>query len=442
MGNKINVSELLKDCPKGMELDCVLYEDCKFLDIDAKSNSYLIRITTPCGIKYLDKYGCYTTSDKSKCVIFPKGKTTWEEFQRPFKDGDVIYNRLQKKICIYYLCEDEVPRIKGCRYNESNPRLQFEKLKYTIPIAIQDYRLATGEEKIKLFKAIKNNGYHWNNETKTLEELPKFKDGDVVVAEDSESLQLFLLKHLNNTKNNNGYNGCCYFGWDFLNNRWFGKGNWGFDRLATEEEKAKLFQIVKDNGYRWNPETKTLERLPEFKVGDKIKHKDTVLTIITVQKNSYIVEDEPDNFGILMFSQQDKWELVNEPKFKVGDRIRYVGDDFPIKIIDIKDNQYHIECFCDKYNVYKNGIIPVSQQDNYILIPKFDITTLKPFDKVLVRDCDEDKWKIDFFSDYNSDGSYQCMTFTKNQCIPYEGNEHLRNTTNSCDEYFKTWKDE
>lgn len=37
---------------------------------------------------------------------------------------------------------------------------------------------------------------------------------------------------------------------------------------ATEEEKQKLFKAIKDNGYKWNPETKTLEKLiePKFKV--------------------------------------------------------------------------------------------------------------------------------------------------------------------------------
>ena len=39
------------------------------------------------------KNGCYTAHKLSKCVIFPKGKTTWEGFVPPckFKDGDVIY---------------------------------------------------------------------------------------------------------------------------------------------------------------------------------------------------------------------------------------------------------------------------------------------------------------------------------------------------------------
>ena len=176
MENKINIAELLKDCPQGMELDCVLYEDCYLFDIDAKSNNYLIKITTPMGIKDLDKYGCYTTGDKSKCVIFPKGKTTWEGFVPPgkFKDGDIVTNIegaviIYQEITIYGYCGSF---ISLDHFNQFIPHYKS--------YLIDTIRLATEEEKQKLFDAIKRNGCLWNAETKTLEKLivPKFKTGD------------------------------------------------------------------------------------------------------------------------------------------------------------------------------------------------------------------------------------------------------------------------
>ena len=56
--------------------------------------------------------------------------------------------------------------------------------------------------------------------------------------------------------------------------------------------------------------------------------------------------------------------------------------------------------------------------------------TLKPFDKVLVRDEDETNWKIDLFPHYNPDSEwlYECLETEWKQCVPYEGNEHLHNT--------------
>lgn len=55
----------------------------------------------------------------------------------------------------------------------------------------------------------------------------------------------------------------------------------------------------------------------------------------------------------------------------------------------------------------------------------------KPFDKVLVRDNNEQEWKINFFSHYDKNVCYKyyCLKFCYNQCIFYEGNEHLLGTT-------------
>ena len=74
--------------------------------------------------------------------------------------------------------------------------------------------------------------------------------------------------------------------------------------------------------------------------------------------------------------------------------------------------------------------------------PKFDITTLKPFDKVLVRDNNEQFWTCDWFSFHDTKQVYPfaCVGHYVSQCIPYEENQHLLGTTNDCDEYFKNWE--
>lgn len=66
----------------------------------------------------------------------------------------------------------------------------------------------------------------------------------------------------------------------------------------------------------------------------------------------------------------------------------------------------------------------------------------KAFDRVLVRDKDDERWQAAFYDQYLADEekfphhviSGACFT----QCIPYEGNEHLLGTT---DKYVpKPWK--
>lgn len=54
----------------------------------------------------------------------------------------------------------------------------------------------------------------------------------------------------------------------------------------------------------------------------------------------------------------------------------------------------------------------------------------KPFDKVLVRDIDENEWECDLFSHIDEEDYYVCVGSWWLQCIPYEGNEHLLGTKN------------
>lgn len=57
-------------------------------------------------------------------------------------------------------------------------------------------------------------------------------------------------------------------------------------------------------------------------------------------------------------------------------------------------------------------------------------TALYPFDKVLVRNNDDDEWVCDIFSHIDELAFYYCVGTRWEQCIPYDGNEHLLGTTN------------
>ena len=181
MEKKINLVELLKNCPQGMELDCVMYDNCTFKGIE--DLGYIdILINTPSGIIRLTKEGCFVRhDDNAKCVIFPKGKTTWEGFVPPckFKDGDIITmeNDCGKHTFIYNNTTDTYNSYGYYVIITSRNNFKIDGF-----CGGSVYRLATEEEKQKLFDAIKEKYYKWNAETKTLEKLivPKFKVGDTV----------------------------------------------------------------------------------------------------------------------------------------------------------------------------------------------------------------------------------------------------------------------
>ena len=291
---KINIAKLLRDCPKGMELDCTVFENLTFKEIDEVNSRILCNIqgnNGKLGISF-NKFGCYSELNQAKCVIFPKGKTTWKGFVPPIK----------------------------------------------------------------------------------------FKDGDVVIST-SNNIHLISCRD-----KNNGWESCCGI--------ICGK----FDstktahvipiRFATEEEKQKLFDAIRENGYHWNEKTKTLEKLLKFKVGNRIKP------------------------------------------------IGSVSSDLCYRCYIIKNIEF------DRYILDDDKILKFTDEHNFEL-DKFDITILKPFDKVLVRTDNKHVWSIQFFERLNNilKDAFVCMGGVRyHQCIPYEGNEHLLNTVNDCDDYFKTWK--
>lgn len=80
------------------------------------------------------------------------------------------------------------------------------------------------------------------------------------------------------------------------------------------------------------------------------------------------------------------------------------------------------------------------------LTQRYDISELKPFDKVLVR-CTEGtfvnkRWLLNFYSEYNSDERlHQCLFGNFNECVPYnDETKHLLGTRDDAPIFYRTWK--
>ena len=84
----------------------------------------------------------------------------------------------------------------------------------------------------------------------------------------------------------------------------------------------------------------------------------------------------------------------------------------------------------------------INNHDNYstFIVGKFDKTTLKPFDKVLVRTRIDDVWKISLFSFIDGDDNiYRCINGDCwKYCIPYNDyTKHLIGTNNEEPDCYK-----
>lgn len=77
--------------------------------------------------------------------------------------------------------------------------------------------------------------------------------------------------------------------------------------------------------------------------------------------------------------------------------------------------------------------------------PRFDPKTLKPFDKVLVRNDKDYAWYINIYSHKNNHDKnypYNCIMSYFKYCIPYnDDTKHLVGTTEEAPKFYKYWED-
>lgn len=120
--------------------------------------------------------------------------------------------------------------------------------------------------------------------------------------------------------------------------------------------------------------------------------------------------------------------------------------------IVVTTNTGNAECFTadGKMYTYYNGeclLFPSKEQRDWskfnVKKPKFDPKTLQPFDKVLVRDTNSEKWRIQLFSHIIKDcfpSEYHCVNSCYNFCIPYnDDTKHIVGTTDEAPEFYRYW---
>lgn len=121
---------------------------------------------------------------------------------------------------------------------------------------------ANDDEKVKLFKALEEEGKWWNPTKLEIEDIPEFKRGDILVLNKNKNQIVVFDKHTYTASFDSIYN-----------NIGLSNHGWGTEvfRHATEEEKRKFFNELREKGKRWNTEKLCVENIPEpLKVKDKV----------------------------------------------------------------------------------------------------------------------------------------------------------------------------
>lgn len=128
---------------------------------------------------------------------------------------------------------------------------------------------------------------------------------------------------------------------------------------------------------------------------------------------------------------------ISSPKFKVGDRVRHkeTNKDDVYEINKVYDDSYGIAGF--------TWMINMKYQDQYELVPnKFDPKTLQPYDKVIAR-LYQGLWCCELFSFIEeSTNLVKCCGAYYTHCVPYnDETKHLIGTANEAPIHYRYWED-
>lgn len=178
---------------------------------------------------------------------------------------------------------------------------------------------------------------------------------------------------------------------------------------ASEEAKKELFDKMTEAGYKWNADTLELEKIEsKFKEGD-------------------VVIDDQGNLCLVSKIRDDGFITITAALYTNKTLNVYISNTVTRSIQLVS-----IASITDRNKLYSALVregYRYDEKQHRLVKQEF-----KPFDKVLIRDEDNQTWRVCLFSHYRKDLScpYVCVGCSAyKQCIPYEGNEYLLGTTDS-----------
>lgn len=311
----MNITEILKYCPKDTKLYSTVFGEVEFSKINPDD---IIVISVKDGSpRVFHRNGSY--SEYEECVLFPsKDQRDWKKFRLPVKRGDIMMSDNRA-----FIISDE----------------------YADTFNNAFHKYICGIDTTGTFKVSQSNTY------------------------------------------------------------WTSK----FYIPASEEAKKELFDKMAEAGYKWNADTLELEKIEsKFKEGD---------VVIDDQGNLCLVSKIRDDGFITITVALYTNKILNIYTSNTVTRSIQL-----VSIASITDrNKLYSALVREGYRYDEKQHRLVKQE-------------FKPFDKVLIRDEDNQTWRVCLFSHYRKDLScpYVCVGCSAyKQCIPYEGNEYLLGTTDS-----------
>ena len=254
--------------------------------------------------------------------------------------------------------------------------------------------------------------------SKEMADWSKFswKKGDVLVSRggtvevifdgfDDDDYVNFKGKHaLKTIEGESEYNGDSDDGYDFYTENY---------HLESEDAAQTYINTIEEKlGGKLNRETLEIEKTqPEFKDGD-------ILACISSRGCIYIFIFRCLSANLVSYYANK--DAYNNLFFSNG---FIQSNEYIIRYATEEEKQQLFKALA------KEGKAWDAEKKMFVDLKKK--VELKPFDKVLVRDNEDDIWEVSLFG-YKDELYYRCDNgIPWIQCIPYDGNKHLLGTTNN-----------
>lgn len=394
-----NIAEALKYAPKGLKLYSPVLGEVELSEVS--QGTYAIEVKISDKHYSFTEHGCYLEG-KGECLLFPsKDHRTWDNWQ------DILLPQCIGCVCVNTGTPE--PTMFICTSNGTvfadNSGTIWEALIGQSGNYLKSSRYASLEEIKQFFDNLKSKGYEWDGESvvKTTPTSP-FKVGDWVVKKDGS--------HFSDGSS-------CAKITDITSGgqHWFNTDTWLF------EEDIRLWTIQ------------------DAKCGD-------VLVSPATQegdKECPFIFKEIDKNGIVRFYAA----LLQSEELKIADGITnvmgYANAGYHIPATkEQRDLLFQkIKEACYEWDTTNNSLKRLEDEPfKKVQSDKFDVSSLKPFDKVLMRDSEDSFWGVGLFAAYIQGYEYpfRCNTTKWKQCVPYnDDTKHLVGTTDVAPEFYKTW---
>lgn len=227
MNENIDLTKILKDCPKGTKFYSSIYGEVEFISANSKNDSYqiVLKELRRNSITFVDSKGKYFHEYNGECTLFPsQEQRDWSKFTAPWykkeigtiarieKQGEQAPPQTNERVWLY-LVSDVLTWKDGIGQYLDDQRVQELAKKLCSKYAQKLYNPSSTEN-----DELNDAGYEWDVEKKELNKKEKFDPktlqpfDKILVKRYDDIWVATLLSHYNRTIfttiNNGLYESC------------------------------------------------------------------------------------------------------------------------------------------------------------------------------------------------------------------------------------------